>query len=295
MCLVGHNGWAGPAGRHGASAARGVLHIGRVGWEGSCRRWPSPAPFRTSAVPAAGAAPVKACPVSTVPETRRAGPGERWPGGPDRRTGSIATHQREPTTKVPRGASLGPRKISIGPARHRPAACGIARPQRARLGADLGGVWHDQGAALQLRPHAGQSPRVCRAAGADSTPVRAGGADGTPRGLRHAHRAAEARRSGDRTGLGSIARRGGGAFDESASPGPGRLLRGARSRAAALPRAQHAPADPWQPPAHVQAALPGARWRLEPALRERTGEGARRKQRDESGGRGADARPCGAR
>jgi hypothetical protein len=132
MCLVGHNGWAGPAGRHGASAARGVLHIGRVGWEGSCRRWPSPAPFRTSAVPAAGAAPVKACPVSTVPETRRAGPGERWPGGPDRRTGSIATHQREPTTKVPRGASLGPRKISIGPARHRPAACGIARPQRAK-------------------------------------------------------------------------------------------------------------------------------------------------------------------
>ena len=89
------------------------------------------------------------------------------------------------------------------------------------LGDDLGGVRRDQCAALQRRLHAGQCPRVCRAVGADSTPVRAGGADGIPRGLRHAHRPAEACRSGDRTGRRTVARRGGGAFDESASPGPG--------------------------------------------------------------------------
>ena len=61
--------------------------------------------------------------------------------------------------------------------------------------------------------------------------------------------------------------RGRGARDRSLSPGAGQLLRGARSAAAALSRAEHADSDPPQPAARLRAALQGARRRVEPHRR----------------------------
>ena len=148
ICLVSHNGWAGPAGRRGASAARGVLRIGRAGGEGSCGLWPSPAPFRTSAVPAARSRAGRSLP-SKHSARDAAGGSRRTPTAwPDRRTGTIGTRQREPGTKVPRQCTARrpeshdrPCAPSNGGVRNRtPAACEIARPEWLALRRDMPGT-----------------------------------------------------------------------------------------------------------------------------------------------------------
>src|SRR5207249_202660 len=181
---------------------------------------------------------------------------------------------RAPSRSAPGGA--GARERQRADRRRQGRVLSQAQPDRAprhrqprglrthgRKRDDLGGLRPRERAAPQRRAHAGNLSRVRRTVGPSTAAVRANRPPRTARGLGCAHQADSAELGRDGAGHGGEGARGGRrACDGSLSAGPGKLFRGARGLAAALPRPERTRPDSAEPPACLRPALPGARRRL---------------------------------